>query len=308
MLPNSVRNIVVAIESQADAAYVFKKVRALLAAVDSDRPAVHVVRVVHEAIADLNTRYVERSPELKSLILQGAQTELVDILDDCAGGIDRLESMALWNANTWEGILHFAEANSADLIVKASHWEGSTRGIGRTPDDWNLLRHATVPVLLVKDSAWPATPKLVAAVDAFDENHGGLGVDILSWAGALREALKGVDLDIVSVYPHMQPWIGELGAGAGNVGLRDGIVKEVEAEIVRFARAAEVDAYHLRVEEGPTVRAIGGVVESDRANLLVIGTHARDGVRGVLLGNTAEKLLFEIDVDVLVVRGAGQAD
>ena len=42
--------------------------------------------------------------------------------------------------------------------------------------------------------------------------------------------------------------------------------------------------------------------ESTHADLLVVGTHAREGIRGVVLGNTAEKLLHGVDVDVLVVR------
>lgn len=305
MFPNQLNNVVIVIESQADAPYVLEKTRALLANVGSDGPTVHVVRVVHEAIADLKTRHIDRSRELKSLILQAAENELVDILDAHASGIERLESMTLWNATAWEGILHFAESNDADLIIKASQWQGSTHAIGRTPDDWNLLRHASAPVMLVKDAAWSAQPRVVAAVDAFDENHGGLGIDILRSASSLRSRLGGDDLQVVSVYPFLEPWIGNLGSGVGYRDLRENIEKDIEDEIARFVRAAELDNFNLRVAEGPTVHAIESAVKAGRADILVVGTHARDGIRGVVLGNTAEKLLFGVEVDVLVVRTQG---
>ena len=304
MFDKGLKNVVVAVESGADARYVFDKLRKLLARVEGEAPTVHVVRVVHAGIADLKSRRVDQSLELKSLILQATERELVDVLDACATGIDRLESMALWNAKTWEGILHFAEANHADLIVKASPWQGANRTLGRTPDDWHLLRHASVPVLLVKDATWPAHPRVVAAIDAFDEDHGGLGVHTLQAASVLRSLVDGEELQIVSVYPALDPWIARLDPSGGYSDLRDNIAADVGDEIGRLVTAAEVEDYRVQVAEGPTVGAIESAVESSRADVLTIGSHARDGVKGVVLGNTAEKLLFEVDVDLLVVRVA----
>lgn len=305
MFDNGLKNIVVAVESQADARYVFGKLRKLLARVEGEAPTVHVVRVVHEGIADLKSRRVDQSLELKSLILQATERELIDVLDACATGIDRLESMALWNAKTWEGILHFAEANQADLIVKAASGQGANRSIGRTPEDWHLLRHASAPVLLVKDEDWPAHPRVVAAVDAFDEDHGGLGIHILRVASTLRDLLGGEALQVVSVYPALEPWIARIDPSGAYGDLRDNIAADVRDEIGRLATAAQVEDYRLQVAEGPTVGAIESALGSSGADVLTIGTHARDGVRGVVLGNTAEKLLFDVDVDLLVVRVPG---
>ncbi|PWG68292.1 hypothetical protein DF186_25415, partial [Enterococcus hirae] len=75
-------------------------------------------------------------------------------LERWRGRFKRLESATLWNPRAWEAVLHAAENADADLILRAT---GEQESVGervvsvvRTPDEWNLLRHATVPVMLVK--------------------------------------------------------------------------------------------------------------------------------------------------------------
>lgn len=292
------KNIVVAIESQTDAPYVLEKVRALA----TDSTNVHVVRVIYEGLADIKSKHIDKSHELKNLMLEAMEKELLDILDRHGQQITNMDSKTLWNRNTWEGIVHEADAAGADLIVKASHWEGTMQSIGRTPDDWNLLRHASVPVLLVKDAAWAQQAHVLAAVDAFDEDSQQLAATVLRCADGVAKLIGSDPLQVVSTYPLFEPWIGELGATGSYASLETNIVKDIKQQVANFAEQAEVGRYQLLAEEGPTAHAIKMTVESTRADVLVVGTHAREGVRGVVLGNTAEKLLHGIDVDVLVVR------
>ena len=61
---------------------------------------------------------------------------------------------------------------------------------------------------------------------------------------------------------------------------------------------------HLHLEEGPTAPVLAALVEDSEAALLVVGTHAREGVRGVLLGNTSERILHAVDCDVVTVHAS----
>jgi universal stress protein E len=292
------QDIIAVIESQTDAPYVLEKVRALAA----DATNVHVVRVIYEGLAEIKSQHIDQSHELKSLMLEAMEKDLVDILEAHGQNIANLDSKTLWNRCTWEGVLHEADAVGADLIVKASHWEGSIQAIGRTPDDWNLLRHANVPVLLLKDSAWSQEGCVLAAVDAFDDDSQQLAATVLRTAAGLAALIGDQPLQVVSTYPLFEPWVGELGATGSYANLQDNIVKDIKQQVASIADQAEVGRYQLLAEEGPTVHAIKMTAESTHADLLVVGTHAREGIRGVVLGNTAEKLLHGVDVDVLVVR------
>jgi nucleotide-binding universal stress UspA family protein len=75
-----------------------------------------------------------------------------------------------------------------------------------------------------------------------------------------------------------------------------------EAEAVFKARGIEgtarvVDAYGESVAS-----VIARVAAECEAELIVIGTHGRHGVRRVLLGSVAESLLRSVDLPVLLVR------
>ncbi len=60
---------------------------------------------------------------------------------------------------------------------------------------------------------------------------------------------------------------------------------------------------HLR--EGKPVEAILDAVDEIDADLVVMGTHGREGVSRRLLGSVAERVIRESPVPVLTVRGDG---
>ena len=235
------QDIIAVIESQTDAPYVLEKVRALAA----DATNVHVVRVIYEGLAEIKSQHIDQSHELKSLMLEAMEKDLVDILEAHGQNIANLDSKTLWNRCTWEGVLHEADAVGADLIVKASHWEGSIQAIGRTPDDWNLLRHANVPVLLLKDSAWSQEGCVLAAVDAFDDDSQQLAATVLRTAAGVAALIGDQPLQVVSTYPLFEPWVGELGATGSYANLQDNIVKDIKQQVASIADQAEVGRYQL---------------------------------------------------------------
>lgn len=47
------------------------------------------------------------------------------------------------------------------------------------------------------------------------------------------------------------------------------------------------------------------IITKSRINLLVMGTLARTGIRGVLIGNTAEKILDQVRCSVVAVKPPG---
>lgn len=58
----------------------------------------------------------------------------------------------------------------------------------------------------------------------------------------------------------------------------------------------------LAVGEGPAEHWIPKTAEEHDARLVVIGTRAHGGLKGALLGNTAERILPRLDCDILVLR------
>ncbi|MEZ5550741.1 MAG: universal stress protein [Pseudomonadales bacterium] len=291
-------NLLLVYDDALSSSYLFEKARLL----SGPATRVHVVQVIYEGIADLSVSAIENSAQLKTFLLESAESELEEQLFRVRSRLPDLESATLWNSRHWEGVLHAAAETDADLILKAAD-EKQAAGIGalvRTPSEWNLLRHSKVPVMIVKPQAWPKTPTLLCALDVFDETHQALNLDLLAQSRHLADALSA-DLCLVCAYPLFEPWVGELGAVKSYEEIKDAVEQDIRDRIAKLVKKAGIRYRHLILDEGQAAGVLARVCEEADAALLILGTHAREGVGGVLLGNTSERILHAVDTDVLTV-------
>jgi universal stress protein E len=284
-------------QNNAEAPRLLNKLHRLTAAQESD---VSIIRVVYEGLADLRSKHVDVSQQLKELVLTTAQKELRDAIEETSVTIPGLTSAAMWNRHAWEGIVHAAQSTDAHLIMKTADRDAGFPAPLRTPDDWNLLRHASVPVLLTQPSAWLPKPTIVAAVDVYDPDHEALNARILSAAQHLCHQLDG-ELHLVSIFPVLSKWLDEVTSVQSYVKLRRDVENEIFEELTQFANREGVTHYRPHAVEGEPVDAMRNLTALVHADIVVLGTKARSGVTGVLLGNTAEKLLHALTCDVMTV-------
>ncbi len=182
---------------------------------------------------------------------------------------------------------------------------------GRSPFDavdMQLLRKCPCPVWLVGASADPYR-RLVAAVDPAPDDpvEQRLNQKILELALFLAET-DGAELVVLHVWDAF---------GEELVGLHAG-PEEVRAYVAaaRAAAQADLDAllepYRARLgrarialEKGEPGRTIPAFVHAQGADLLVMGTVARTGLAGFVMGNTAERVLASLACSVLTVKPDG---
>ncbi len=180
------------------------------------------------------------------------------------------------------------------LLVKSC--EATHKGL-LAPLDWQLLRQTPCPVLLVKrDSLWEGG-KIIAAVDPLSRKKSCLQLNqsVLMMAELVSKEARAELQVVVSYSPPM--------LGAEPVNQSASLSEERAASAARALLAGmqlAASAYHLG--EGPPEYWIPKVAEDQQAALVVIGTHGRDGIKGALLGNTAERILDRLSCDVLVLR------
>lgn len=67
----------------------------------------------------------------------------------------------------------------------------------------------------------------------------------------------------------------------------------------------ETDRWEVHVTSGPAARVICDTIERHHIDTLVIGTVARSGIGGVVMGNTAERVLDEVGCSVVAVKPPG---
>lgn len=213
--------------------------------------------------------------------------------------------------------------NGRDMVIKALEQLGWLDRLFGS-DDMHLLRKCPCPVWLIKPQAPKAFRRILAAVDVDDiypphemGARRALNHQTLEMASSLAIA-ESADLHIV----HAWDAIGESAMiGAFSNTSEDEIFYYVEQ--VKQRHAANLDtlmrdlaAYigqdamdylkpkmHL-VKGGPR-KEIPALAKKVKADLIVMGTVARIGVPGFIMGNTAETILNQIDCSVLAIKPPG---
>ncbi len=208
----------------------------------------------------------------------------------------------------YEAIVRRARLIKADLVVADCH-------VGRriVPrllhiTDWELLRQSPIPVLLVKSPRPYHHPVVLAAIDpthAFSKpTH--LDEEILSNGADLQRALRGT-LHALHAYLPLP-----LYAGTGSAAKVD-VVAQIEASAAarakkQFAHAlkfSHIRRSHQHLIEQSAWQAIPGVARRIGSSIVVMGAVSRSGLKGVFIGNTAERVLDDLKCDVVVVKPRG---
>jgi len=232
------------------------------------------------------------------------QAEIVDAesarLDKlCASKNHRLH--VEWTTKVHATIVEKARSYGAGLIVMMASHDRVLSVLIHTPDDWHLFRDTPCPVLaMVKERK--ACQQVIAAIDALDtlEPHQQLTARLLDNAAALAKA-EGVPLKILNVVPDPAlVYAGLANAPISGDFLLDTLAiaeKKIQALVEHLGiKPQAIDVVTGRVEDVVSQRALQGDA------LLVIGNAANKGLKGLLIGNTAERVLRSMKTDMLVVN------
>lgn len=292
----AIERILVSIHNRDDATIVLEKACRLASAT---RASLHVIRVIYEGFAELSVHDIETSTQLKTALLQAEEVFLEELIAPWRDkGID-MESATIWHKGEWQGILELADDCDAQLIIKGT--ETDDEGAFRTPDDWNLLRHAPVPVMMIKPVAWGDDPVILAAIDASDDGDEKLNIAILTRAKALAEQLGG-ELHIVTAYPSYDKWVDPATISIEYDAIHKAIRDAVRQRVEHLVGKAGVKPKAIHIQQGYTHTIIGLTVNTIGAQLLIMGTHHRTGAAGMFLGNTSEEILHTVKCDVEVLH------
>ena len=261
-----------------------------------DATKINVIKIVYEGVADIETKRIDMSA-LKKMVVDAEQTRLTNAVKASSYGYS---ADIIWHRIPWQGAIEQADKVGAGLIVKQSGREDERRFSLQIPDDWNLLRFSTVPVLLAHAEPWPQNPVVIAAIDSFDAAHDPLNQRILEYARALCEATAG-SLHIVTTFPPLTDWLDRFTVSENYTGIRSDIETDVFEYIEGLTKNLGIAHYQPHALEGLAAPTVARLASKEGASVTVLGTRGRKGVEGMLMGNTAEKLLQSVATDVLTV-------
>lgn len=203
-----------------------------------------------------------------------------------------------WHDNPHQTIISVQQAEGCGLVIKQHLPDNLLKKALLTPDDWKLLRYCPGPVLMVKtDKPW-SSGNILAAVDVgnADGEHRTLHAGIVSHGYDIAGLAKGT-LHVITAHPTPM-----LSAADPIYQLKETIEARYRQQCRSFQDEYGIGDDRLHVLEGPADVLIPQVAHQLSAAVTVIGTVARTGLSGALIGNTAEVILDALESDVLVLK------
>jgi universal stress protein E len=209
-----------------------------------------------------------------------------------------------WDYPSQDAVIRAALRLKADLVVVDCPRHSHTAAWFLHFTDWELVRKCPVPVLLVKNRTDYLRAPVLAALDPNHTEGKPLSLDryILDYGTTLALALG----DHVHAGHAFNP-IGDLTAGQS---LIPQLVAEAGQEAYSIAHASldplldqsGVEQSRRHIEEGFPIDVIERVLQRSGAQILVMGSVSRTGLKGLTVGNTAERMLDRVPCDMVIVK------
>lgn len=259
----------------------------------------HIVGFAYSAICEKRDVFDthQRRAMKKELLRQRVEDTRAVIRDEGAGAPD-LDIEPIWEKNIHEWVVDRAHHQHYDLVIKSVH---RTHTLVHTPTDWHLLRECPVPVLLAVRVSWPKRPRILATVDLAhgDRPHTRLNDKVLDAAATFAKVMDAqlhccfvvelsevlTDLDIFDAAKY-----------------RARVVELAKPRIDAIRERYDIPKSRFHTPTGKSGKAVNAVADRIKAELVVLGTTARKGVGGFVLGNSAERVLAKAHTDILAIK------
>jgi len=220
----------------------------------------------------------------------------------------KVETSASWDHPLHEGIVRYADSSDADLVVKDTHYHSAAARVLLSNTDWQLIRTVAPPLWLVKPREISGRPVFLASIDPMHEHDKPAALDdeIIMASKSLSDACKGT-LEVFHAY---DPRIA-IATASANAYLPVSLpMEEIEKqmreqhgkrfnEMISFHGIRD-DAAHLVA--GRTHEELPAMAVTRKADVVVMGAVARNRMKRLFVGATAERTLDHLPCDLLIVK------
>ncbi|HAS90103.1 MAG TPA: hypothetical protein DCS48_12485 [Desulfovibrio sp.] len=246
----------------------------------------------------------KQGKDLKKYILDGHNANLQEVLAEEKIDQNRLKFSVRWGKDFIECIKSVNE-EKFDLVICPP------TGHDKKPDStaMHLLRKCPCPVWVHHGHLWRGAIRILAAVGPFDDTPGNaaLNTNILKIAAELNRVLGG-KLHV------MHCWKGYLEGVTANPYFSETEVEKYmdyeknsseEAFENLFASVQFAKKPRKVIMHGDPGTLIPEYAVEKMMDIVVMGSVARSGIAGLLIGNTAEKIAGSLTESLLAIKPAG---
>ena len=213
----------------------------------------------------------------------------------------KIEPKIKWVRDISEGMVLEANSGHYDLLIKGANHHGIFDSIIFTPHDWNLLRHALIPVVIAKEHSWDPQNAIVVAVDFTSTEKQLMNILLLREAQLLATITKN-PIHLVNSAPVVLPTIMLEVPNYAPELYAETVLAEHKRRIVEFAHHHNIPEANCHIAEGMPDDVIPKLCKKLNASTVFIGSQGRAGAAAALVGNTCEEIVDFINADLFVLN------
>ena len=264
-------------------------------------------KVEHEAVvvgfthAPLSALKVssEKQESVQSRLVREREKQVNALIDKYRSKGQKISHQIIWAEDYTPWVTRqCAQGDYLGVVVRSgvSGSEGEPSSV-----NWELLRTCKAPVLMVAKNKWHRVEPVMVTLDLLTRSRTkkALNHKLLAIAVNLSQTLD-VDLEIIIAI--------EIPTLLADLDLVDPIAytkdatKSMQPQIRKLAAEFDLPEAAFKTKRGPVDLVITSRAAKVRAQIVVMGTVGRRGVKGRLLGNTAERVLQKLKTDVLAIK------
>ena len=259
--------------------------------------AAKVVAFTYAPLEKVKVSAAKRKSMQKRLLHEREKAVQADIDKYCQDE-QEIDLTVIWEKNIVRCLNRLCAGGGYAVVVKTGN---RTDSLLHTSTDWQLIRECPAPVLLVAKKKWHRVKPVLVTLDLSStlDKKRALNRKVLGMAQTLATTL-GVELKIITAV-EIPRVLSDLDLVDPLAYVRDAKVA-MKPQIRELAQDYGIPESAFTCKRGDVEKVIGSQAAKLRAQIVVLGTVARKGVKARLLGNTAEKVLNNLKTDVLAIK------
>lgn len=249
-------------------------------------------------------RYLE--PRLEEEYVSRRLRQLEDVVRGIAGvPVDS----AILSGRPATALIRQVLRTGHDLLMRSHARDIAQRSRPYGPVDMELFRQCPCPVMVVGPGAPAAHPRVLGAVHAStdDASEQALNRKIIALTRLMARLENGSPIVLQAWVPFAESLVRSHYSAEAYSEYVETVRRQATADLERVAGTADsgLGPGQIQVRRGRPEDVIPEFVVAQGIDLVVMGTVARSGIAGLLIGNTAERVLRQLPSSVLAVKPDG---
>jgi len=262
------------------------------------------LNVFEEPSQSVASYFSSQHKDLRKIILESYETMIAGEMGKSGIQPESLRREIRWGKDFIETI-KFVREGGFDLVISAS------QEMSGPPDStaMHLMRKCPCPVWIHRGTLWKGAIRLLAAINTSDSSgvNRKLNRKILEHGIALSDILRG-HLHIVTC------WSGYMESVMTSPRFSEKEKTEylafeqsqTEKELAALSGDLNLpDTVKAKIMHGSPAELIPRYAIDQKMDIVVMGSVARTGIPGLLVGNTAEKIVANLDESIIAIKPDG---